>query len=138
MGLFGCSGTRPADIGVSESRLSPCPSSPNCVSSDDEDTDHQIEPLHLSGDQAAAWSALQEAVTALPRTTVVTADDRYIHAEAASKIFGFVDDVEFHLRPDESLIAVRSAARTGYSDMGVNAARVETVRDALKAKRLLL
>ena len=134
MGMFGCSGTKPAGIGVVEDRLSPCPSRPNCVSSDAEDADHRIEPLRFAGDQAAAWSALQEAISALPRTTVVTVDDRYLHAEASSKIFGFVDDVEFHLRPDEDLIAVRSAARTGYSDMGVNAARVEEIREAVEGQ----
>jgi uncharacterized protein (DUF1499 family) len=30
--LSGCSGTRPSNLGVKDSRLSPCPSSPNCVS----------------------------------------------------------------------------------------------------------
>ena len=134
LGLLGCSGTMPSNLGIADGKLSPCPSRPNCVSSDAADAEHRIEPLRFSGDQAAAWSALKDAVADLPRTTIITADDHYLHAEASSRLFGFVDDIEFHLRPDENLIAVRSAARTGYSDMGVNAERIETIRGASKAK----
>ena len=137
MSLFGCSGTKPADIGVSNERLAPCPSRPNCVSSDADDADHRIEPLRFEGDSAGVWAGLKTVVAGLPRTEIVASDDRYLHAEATSKLFGFVDDVEFHLRPADSLIAVRSASRVGYSDMGVNAERIETIRRELKEKGLL-
>ena len=134
MGLFGCGGKRPADIGVTDDRLSPCPASPNCVASDAVDADHRIEPFSFEGDPAGIWGALKTIVADLPRTTIITADDRYLHAEAKSRLFGFVDDVEFHLRPADSLIAVRSASRVGYSDMGVNAERIATIRQTLRAK----
>jgi uncharacterized protein (DUF1499 family) len=51
-------------------------------------------------------------------------------------VFGFIDDVEFHLRPAERLIAVRSASRVGKYDFGVNARRIESVRQALRAQGL--
>jgi len=138
MSLFGCSGSRPTDIGISaEDRLTPCPSRPNCVSSDAADADHRIEPLRFEGDSTAVWSALNDVVRALPRTEIITTDDRYLYAEATSKLLGFVDDVEFHLRPEEGEIAVRSASRIGRSDWGVNAGRIETIRGELKAKGLL-
>ena len=35
--LFGCGGERPADLGVVDGRLGPCPTTPNCVSSDAND-----------------------------------------------------------------------------------------------------
>jgi uncharacterized protein (DUF1499 family) len=41
---------------------------------------------------------------------------------------GFVDDVEFLIAPEQSQIHVRSAARLGYSDFGVNRKRVEFLR----------
>jgi uncharacterized protein (DUF1499 family) len=44
------------------------------------------------------------------------------------------DDVEFLLRTDENEIAVRSASRVGYSDMGLNRDRIEAIRAALRAK----
>ena len=131
MSLFGCSSTRPTTIGVADNQLSPCPSRPNCVSSDASDADHRIEPLRFQGDPAETWEALKAVVAAQPRMQIIASDDRYLHAEASSRIFGFVDDVEFHLRPEQSMIAVRSASRIGYSDMGVNAERVETIRKLL-------
>jgi uncharacterized protein (DUF1499 family) len=39
-----------------------------------------------------------------------------------------VDDVEFVLAPEQRLIHVRSAARLGYSDFGVNRKRAESLR----------
>jgi uncharacterized protein (DUF1499 family) len=132
--LFGCSAEAPSTLGVSDGRLAPCPNKPNCVGSDAEDEARRIEPFRFEGDQAAAWSALKDAVAGLERTTVVTADEAYLHAEARSRIFGFIDDLEFHLRPEERLIALRSAARTGYSDFGVNAERLEILRKNLQAQ----
>jgi uncharacterized protein (DUF1499 family) len=49
-------------------------------------------------------------------------------------VFGFIDDLELHLRSAEGLIAVRSASRLGYSDLGVNRRRIEDLR-ALLIKR---
>ena len=40
---------------------------------------------------------------------------------------GFVDDIEFYAEPS-GLIHVRSAARLGKSDLGVNRKRVEAIR----------
>lgn len=136
LSLLGCGGG-PVGIQSSDGRLAPCPDRPNCVASDTDDEAHRIEPFRYTSDQAAAWSALKEAVAELPRTTIVTSDDSYLHAEAKSRIFGFVDDLEFHLRPDENLIALRSAARTGYRDFGVNAERLETLRTRLQAEGTL-
>jgi uncharacterized protein (DUF1499 family) len=47
-------------------------------------------------------------------------------------VFGFVDDIELHLRPVQGIIAVRSAARLGHSDFGVNRKRVEKLRLLLR------
>jgi uncharacterized protein (DUF1499 family) len=55
----------------------------------------------------------------------------YLHAECRSALFGFVDDLELHLRVSEGVIAVRSASRLGYSDLGVNRRRVEILRTSL-------
>jgi uncharacterized protein (DUF1499 family) len=62
---------------------------------------------------------------------VITESDNYLHAECESAVFGFVDDLELHLRSLEGVIAVRSASRLGYSDLGVNRRRVERLRAML-------
>jgi uncharacterized protein (DUF1499 family) len=61
---------------------------------------------------------------------VVAATPTYLHAEARSLIFRFVDDVEFLIDPGQRRIQVRSASRIGYSDFGVNRRRVERIRQA--------
>ncbi len=125
-------GDRPTTLGVKAGKLSPCPSSPNCVvSQGNEDTEHAIAPLAYSGDPAQAIAKLTVIIKAMPRTTIIESTDSYLYAEFASKLLGFVDDVEFYLDPAESVIQVRSASRLGQSDLGVNRKRVEAIRQEL-------
>ena len=132
--LAGCSGTRPADLGVSDLHLAPCPSTPNCVSSDADDDAHRVDPFRLATSPEEAWRAVREEVEGLPRTSVVRETDGYLHAECASALFRYVDDLELHLRVPANEIAVRSASRVGRSDLGVNRRRVERLREALRAR----
>ena len=125
------SGRRPRNLGVSEGRLAACPSSPNCVSSDSADDEHRVEPFEFARDASEAWQATRDAVSALPRTRIVTESADYLHAECRSALLGFVDDLELHLRAEQGRIAVRSASRLGYSDLGVNRERVKRLRAAL-------
>jgi len=134
MAFFSCAGTRPSNLGVNNERLAPCPSSPNCVSSDDADAVHRIAAFKLAVPAADAWRAVRATVAGLPRTRIITETDDYVYAECSSAFFGFVDDLELHLRPAQNLIAARSAARLGHSDFGVNRKRVENLR-ALLAKQ---
>jgi uncharacterized protein (DUF1499 family) len=76
-------------------------------------------------------------VAALPRTRIVADTGSYLHAECRSALFGFVDDLELQLRPDRSLIAVRSASRVGYSDLGANRRRVEELRSELARRGIV-
>lgn len=115
----------------------PCPIRPNCVSSDAVDPEHRIDPLRPSGDIVAAWRVVAEAAAGLPRCIQVAATPSYRRFECRSRIFRFVDDLELELRPEEGSIAVRSASRLGYSDRGVNRARVESLRSALQTGRTL-
>jgi uncharacterized protein (DUF1499 family) len=134
MRLFSCAGKRPTNLGVEASRLAPCPSSPNCVSSDADNSAHSIAPFALAVPSRDGWLAVRESVESLPRTKIISETADYLHAECTSAFFGFVDDLELHLRTAEGVIAVRSAARLGYSDLGVNRRRIEDLR-ALLIKR---
>jgi uncharacterized protein (DUF1499 family) len=131
MPIFSCSGKRPTDLGRSDSGLAPCPDTPNCVSSDSPDPSHHVPPLTFNRSQETAWAKLVSVVTGLPRTRIVVQSDTYLHAECSSAVFGFVDDLEFDLRGADGIIAVRSAARLGSSDLGVNRRRVEKIRRLL-------
>lgn len=94
-------------------------------------------PLELAESPDEAWQRVREVVSELPRTQIVTETSNYIHAECRSPLFGFVDDLELHLRPAENIIAIRSASRLGYSDLGVNRRRVERLRDSLTNRAVL-
>ena len=137
MPVFSFRGKRPSNLGVSDSGLAPCPSSPNCVSSDARDSRHHIPPLLLAAATAEAWKAVREVVSERPRTRIVKQTGDYLHAECRSALFGFVDDLELDLRPARKMIAVRSASRLGYFDLGANRRRVEGIRASLAGRGLL-
>ncbi len=129
----GCRGTRP-ELGVVAGRLRPCPDTPNCVSSDAprSDPEHYVEPLAAGPDPRRAWIRAIDVVKRMPRVEVVAEEPGYLRAEVTSLIFRFVDDLELHARPRDGIIAVRSASRVGKSDLGVNRARVEEIRQQLR------
>jgi uncharacterized protein (DUF1499 family) len=112
--------------------LAPCPSRPNCVSSLAADAAHRVDPFALRVPVERAWPQLRDAVASLPRMRIVESDDGYLRAEATSQLFRFVDDLEVLHVPGTARIDVRSASRVGYSDLGVNRARVESLREALR------
>ncbi len=106
-----------------------CPDTPNCVSSLDPRPGHAVAPLTFQGNWVAARERLVSLLAAMARTKVTAVEDRYIRAECRSRIFRFVDDLTFYFDPDQGLIHVRSAARVGKSDLGVNRKRVEAIRE---------
>lgn len=132
-----CSGQKIDKDAVNMDRLAGCPDRPNCVSSEAKDDKHAITPLRLKENQAVAWNAIRDTVSKLPRTRIVKFGDRYLHAECRSRLFGFIDDLELQLDPQTGLIAIRSASRIGYSDLGVNRRRVETLQQKLKQDGLI-
>ncbi len=117
---------------VVQERMASCPASPNCVSSQEERASHRVEPLSVVGSPSDAFRRAAEAVRTLPRTTIRTEESGYLHAECASALFGFVDDLELELDQAAGVIHVRSASRVGHSDLGVNRRRVERLRAALE------
>jgi uncharacterized protein (DUF1499 family) len=155
LGLW--AGAAPADLGVRDGRLAPPSTRPNSVSSQARLwPDHprreaaHIEPLPLlradaaspavAGegiDPAAAGAATLRRIAALlagvPGTEIVTQRPDYLHVAFTTRWMRFVDDAEFWLDPAEGVIQLRSASRLGYSDGGLNRARIEALRSALAA-----
>ena len=115
--------------------LAPCPSSPNCVSTQAQDEGHAILPIRYRKSRVEAKEALKEFIRALPRAKLVEEDESYLHYEFTSLLLRFVDDVEFLFDDEAKTIHFRSASRTGYGDLGVNRARMEQVH-ALVGEKL--
>ena len=91
-----------------------------------------MAPLQYAGSLSDARQKLIEVLKNTKRLILVKNEADYIQAEFRSLMFGFVDDVEFYFPPDEKIIHVRSASRTGYYDFGVNRRRVERLRNELE------
>lgn len=128
-------GRRPGNLGVTEGRLAPPRSTPNCVSSqaDPKDVQHAIAALRYTGSGAVAMGALRGVLDGMPGAVVVRQAPTYLYAEFRSRLLGFVDDVEFSLSEKEGVIHVRSASRLGRRDYGVNRARIEAIRAGFQA-----
>ncbi len=133
--MVGCSGTRPSNLGLREGRLAPCPSSPNCVSTQSTDAKQGIDPIAYTTSMEEARDCLEKIVRDMPRTNVVRLEEDYMHLECSSRLFRFVDDVEFWFDDADKVIHCRSASRKGYSDLGVNRKRVEQIREQFNAAR---
>jgi len=111
-----------------------CPKTPNCVSSHAKDETHFIQPIVFIGTTQQAQRRLLEILMEWEGTKIVVSQDNYIRAEFTSKIFRFVDDVEFYFpatATKEITIHSRSASRVGTSDFGVNRKRMEQIRGDL-------
>ncbi len=128
LALLSMTGRRPSNLGVRDGKLAPCPTSPNCVSTQADDDQHRIEPITSSLPAEESLRRLKQILAAMPRVTVITERPDYLHAEFRSALFRFVDDVEFFIVPDEQQIHFRSASRVGHGDLGVNRSRMELIR----------
>ena len=137
--LGGLNGPAPSRLGVSEGRLKPPSKRPNSVSSQaqlypghPQAQFAAIEPLPMKGDAQQTIARLRSIVEATPGARVVKQSPDYLYAQYTSELMRFVDDVEFWVDPQAGVVQVRSASRLGNGDRGVNRARVEAIRAALK------
>ena len=121
LALFHLVGPVPADLGVQNGALAPCPSPAHCARVD--------WPV---ADPEAALAALVPVVESTPRTAIVQQGDGYLHATATSALFGFVDDLELYADPAAGVVQARSVSRLGDSDLGVNSQRLATLEQQLK------
>jgi len=108
-----------------------CPSSPNCVSSVATNAQKLVAPFDLSGAELSAFQA--QLVSAIEADGGAVKDIRegYVWATYTSSVFRFVDDIEWLFNAEKNAFDVRSASRVGRSDFGVNAKRVERLRNLL-------
>ena len=116
--------------------LDPCPSSPNCVCSQEDpaDTQHYIEALDYDGPADTAINAIAQVIESSDRTTITNQSENRVDAVFVSKIFRFKDDVSFLVDTDSKKIHFRSASRVGKSDLGANRKRLDALLPQITAK----
>ena len=116
-------------------RFKECPPTPNCVSSEALSKARFID-LFKPGDRPEeSWELLTGILEKTSNCRVISQYSSYIHAEFRTRLLRFADDVEFRLESETSEIAVRSASRVGYSDLGTNRRRMERLRGELERLR---
>ncbi len=121
--------------GLVNGSLSKCSTKPNCVCSEyADDIDHYIRPIKNTPnidiiDISKASATIQEM-----GGTIRSETDQYIAATFASRIFGFIDDLEIRTDQNQRVLHFRSASRVGYSDGGVNRKRIELFKKLYKQK----
>lgn len=115
--------------GLTQGQLTPCPNKPNCVCTEyPNDTAHFSTPITLTDNSVEQAHKAIMAVLTAQQAVIESQQEHYISATFHSDFFGFADDVEFRIAPDQAAIHIRSAARVGHSDFGVNAERVQTLK----------
>jgi uncharacterized protein (DUF1499 family) len=121
----GCS--KSSHLLLSYDTLAPCPDSPNCVSSLEENPRHKVDPLqvHVSGEESL--HLLKKIVNSMQRTEILWESENSLYVVFKTR-FGFADDVQFLVDEKAGVIQVRSASRVGYWDLGLNRKRIEKIR----------
>nr|WP_278252169.1 DUF1499 domain-containing protein [Deferrivibrio essentukiensis] len=113
--------------GLIDKKLTRCPDKPNCVCSEyKDDIKHYIEPIYISENIDSL--ALLNKILADMGGNIKSEQDNYIAVTFTSSVFNFIDDLEIRIDKENKMIHIRSAARVGYSDFGVNRKRVEQLR----------
>jgi len=115
------------DVRLVNGRLRSCPPTPNCVSSESNAPHAHVEPLRFTKPPVAAWADLKTSIRVLGGT-IVEEQDGFLWATFTSRLFHFVDDMEFRLVAEEGVIQLRSGSRVGRSDLGINSERVKRLR----------
>jgi len=112
--------------------LSPCPSSPNCVSTQETRRRKRMKPIPFSQDLISSKMKLKKLIENSSRAKLVEENDYYLHYEFKTKLGKFIDDVEFLFDEKTKQIHFRSASRKGWSDMGKNKRRMKKIRRNFK------
>lgn len=134
LALAACSGSL-GKVSAPGQPLAPCPTSPNCVSTEAASTDsrHAMPAVPFADAPAAAHARAKAALLAEPRTSLTLEATSYLRAEATSLLFRFVDDVEVVVDTTAHVFRFRSASRLGEGDMGVNRKRMSRVSERLRS-----
>lgn len=133
--MHGCNSVAKKQLAMDGDKFFPCPSSPNCVSSMTEEAGHIVEPIPYPNISLHdAKYILIEVLNKEEQCKIISEKGYYIHAEFRSKVFTFIDDIEFYFPLNKKFIHVKSASRLGYYDFGKNKGRVKRIAEAFNMR----
>lgn len=126
-----CRGT-PGHLSEPGAPLAPCDRTVACVSTETSDSLYVMPPVPWGGQRREAQAIARAAILAEPRLRITKDVPGYLRAEASSRIFHFVDDVEVVVDSTTMLFRFRSASRSGRRDRGAVRQRMERISDRLR------
>jgi len=109
-------------------KFSPCPQTPNCVSTQSHSAAQRVTPLPYKGSIDAAKKRIKAVILSFPKTKLIHETQNSLHIEFRTTLFKFVDDVEVYIDNQEHVIHFKSSSRLGYWDFGVNRRRIEAIK----------
>ncbi len=115
------------ELGLLNGQLRACPTTLNCVCSEQPVAGPVIEPLNYTTIAKDAWSRMKQAIVETGGI-IMTEQGGYLHAQYETPLMRYIDDVELRIDENNQLIHIRSASRVGHSDMGANRKRVIRIR----------
>lgn len=115
--------------GVENGKFKELPQTPNGVSTQTEQSEKRVPVLpYVDGSKEASKAKIKAALASMPDTIkVVKEEDNYYYVIFVSAGMKFKDDVEFYFDDAEKVVHFRSNSRIGFSDMGVNQKRYDTI-----------
>ncbi len=129
--VLSISSRKQPELGLLNGQLRACPTTPNCVCSEQLVERAVVEPLIYTTTAADAWSRMKQAIIETGGI-ILTEQGGYLHARYETSLMRYIDDVELRIDENKQRIHVRSASRVGYSDMGANQKRVTRIWAAFK------
>jgi uncharacterized protein (DUF1499 family) len=119
--------------GLMYGQLTPCPSTPNCVSSESAPMDkHAIAAIELTPEMGQEPLLIIAKAVKATQGKIAHSDENYLSCTFKSDVFGFIDDLEFRIDSGRGLIHIRSASRVGYTDWNKNRERIKALKLKIK------
>ena len=113
--------------GLIDNKLAACSNKPNCVCTEYKaDEKHFVPAITVPSNHHDILASVKTVIE-LQGGKITNEKKNYLAATFSSKFFGFVDDFEIRFDPEHNLLHLRSSARVGYSDMGVNRQRALSI-----------
>lgn len=114
-------------------QLKACSGSPNCVCSCDSRPGFTIDPVSVTEDPSEFWNHCLDTLRKQPGfSRIIISGDGYVHALFRTPIMRYPDDVEMLLDTHNQVVHIKSSSRVGYSDLGANRRRLESLVAALQ------
>jgi uncharacterized protein (DUF1499 family) len=115
--------------GLVDGKLKACPNKPNCLCSESlQNFQANTEAVKINSGKNKTPLRTFEDIILKMGGEIVDKNETYLSSTFKSELFGFIDDLELRWDASNNVVHLRSSSRVGYSDMGKNAKRVESLK----------